>query len=357
MTVAATIGWDIGGAHVKAARAEDGRIVAAVQVLCPLWKGLDQLDDALLAARRTVGSADRHGVTMTGELSDVFANRAEGVRGLSAIMAAKLAPATVQIYGGRAGFIAPDQAGQHELDIASANWHGSASIAARLCKDGLFVDMGSTTTDIIPLRDGAWAGCGYTDAERLVEGELVYTGYTRSFLMAICDRAPFRGRWTTLMNEYFATMADVFRILGELDEAVDQHQTADNREKTVAASCQRLMRMIGRDASDATLAECQALSRWFAEMQLRQVGEAVALVVSRGDWDASMPVIGAGIGRPVIRRLAQRLGCEYLDFDGLVPRSPAAAEAASACAPAAAVALLMQDEVSHPGEVSWEAVR
>ncbi|WP_137391795.1 hydantoinase/oxoprolinase family protein [Rhodoligotrophos defluvii] len=348
--MAATIGWDIGGAHVKAARVEDGRVVAAIQVLCPLWKGLGELDRALAEAQQAVGTTSYHGVTMTGELADVFVNRAEGVCQLSRIMDAALAPAEVNIYGGRAGFLAPERAADHEADIASANWHASAMIAARAQGSGLFMDMGSTTTDIIPLRDGAWVGLGYTDAERLQEGELVYTGYTRSFLMAICDRAPFRGRWTTLMNEYFATMADVFRILGELDEAVDQHQTADNREKTITASCQRLMRMIGRDTGDATLEECKALSRWFAEMQLRQLWEAVALVCSRGAASTFSPVIGAGIGRPVVRRLAERLGRPYVDFNTLFPTTPQAAAAACSCAPAAAVALLLDYALSRPGD-------
>src|SRR5436305_1575238 len=31
------IGWDVGGAHLKAARVEDGRVVDVVQLPCPLW--------------------------------------------------------------------------------------------------------------------------------------------------------------------------------------------------------------------------------------------------------------------------------------------------------------------------------
>src|SRR6202012_2059683 len=114
----------------------------------------------------------------------------------------------------------PSGAAAHVEDIASANWHASAALAARH-GDGLFVDIGSTTTDIIPLPDGAVHVRGYTDAERLKNGELVYTGLTRSFVMALASRAPFAGRWTTLAAEYFASVADVHRILGTLDEAAD----------------------------------------------------------------------------------------------------------------------------------------
>ena len=94
-------------------------------------------------------------------------------------------------------------------DIASANWHATAALVARLTGEALFVDMGSTTTDIIPVRNGAVASEGYTDAERLMTGELVYTGFTRTFLFGVASSAPVRGRLTPLMNEYFASIADV----------------------------------------------------------------------------------------------------------------------------------------------------
>ena len=103
--------------------------------------------------------------------------------------------------------------------------------------------MGSTTTDLVAIRGGAVANLGYTDAERLASGELVYTGFTRSFPFAVARGAPVRGRLIPLMNEYFASMADVHRILGVLDEEDDRLPAADGKEKTVEASVARLARM------------------------------------------------------------------------------------------------------------------
>jgi uncharacterized hydantoinase/oxoprolinase family protein len=45
-------------------------------------------------------------------------------------------------------------------------------------------------------------------------------------------------------------MADVWRVLGELDESHDQHLAADGREKTPKASAARLARMVGLDRKD-----------------------------------------------------------------------------------------------------------
>ena len=101
---------------------------------------------------------------------------------------------------------------------------------------------------------------GYTDAERLATGELIYAGLVRGFVMATAGRAPFAGQWTTLINENFANMADVYRVLGTLPEGADQMATADGREKSFAASCARLARMVGRDAADASEAQWHALA-------------------------------------------------------------------------------------------------
>src|SRR6267154_2542532 len=80
----AQVGWDIGGAHVKVAAVDaGGRVVAALQVPCALWRGLDQLESALqqaLAALPATAADARHAATMTGELADLFADRSQGVQ-------------------------------------------------------------------------------------------------------------------------------------------------------------------------------------------------------------------------------------------------------------------------------------
>jgi (4-(4-[2-(gamma-L-glutamylamino)ethyl]phenoxymethyl)furan-2-yl)methanamine synthase len=334
------IGWDVGGAHLKAARAEHGRVVDAVQVPSPLRLGLARLKQSFAEAKAMIGSAPRHVVTMTGELADTFTSRAEGVESLSRAAADELAPGEVLLYAGRAGFIAPELAARHVEDVASANWHASAALVGRRLGTALFMDMGSTTTDIVPVMSGKVAAQGYTDAERLAAGELVYTGLVRSFLMATRERAPFAGAWTGLIAENFANMADVHRILGTLPDGADQMATADGREKSVAASRARLARMVGRDAADASDAEWTLLARSFAEAQVRAVTDGALVVLSQGTLPPDAPVVGAGIGDAVLREVARRLDRRHVPFESLLEVAPAARERASQCAPAAALAAL-----------------
>jgi probable H4MPT-linked C1 transfer pathway protein len=333
------IGWDIGGAHLKAALAEDGRILRVVQLACPLWLGVQHLEAALASAKAELGQADRHAATMTGELADIFADRATGVTRIAATLAAACLPTKLRIYTPQ-NFVAWDEAGRHAENVASANWHATAAWLGRCIPDALLVDMGSTTTDLIAVSKGIPRPSGMTDAARLASGELVYTGLTRTSLMAVSRRAPFAGSWTPLACEHFATMADIHRILGELPERSDLHASADGRDKSVAASCSRLARMVGRDAGDAPEAAWRELAAWFAETQLRAIADAAMLVQSQNGFSRDVPVVAAGTGRHVAARLAARLGRPCVEFADLPLAAAVDRAMLATCAPAVAMALL-----------------
>jgi len=339
------IGWDIGGAHLKAARVEGSRVVATRQAATPLWLGLKSLEAAFDRLKTELGPADRHAVTMTGELCDAFPSRRQGVAGLAALAERSLAPNLVSLYAGRAGFVGPEKTADCAVDIASANWLASASVLARKLENALFIDLGSTTTDIVPVAAGRVAAVGYTDSERLRSGELVYVGLTRSFVMAMAARAPFRGVWTPLMNEYFANGADVFRVLEALPAEFDLMATADGREKTVEASRMRLARMIGLEADEAPAAQWEALAAWFAEALTRDITDAAFLRLSRGDLPEDAPVVAAGIGAGLAAETARRLRRGCVDFCAAIE----APSEAGRCAPAVAVALLAAAEQGGQG--------
>jgi len=335
-------GWDLGGAHLKAAQVErGGRLVTALQVPCRLWLGMDELTRSLGEARRQLRRSRRHGVTMTGELADLFADRAEGVARLSQAMIETFAVDELRIYAGRQGFIASP--GEHWQAVASANWHASARFVGTHCPHALFIDIGSTTTDIVPVRSGQVDAVGYTDDERLASEELVYTGATRTPVMAVAESVPFGGRRQRLMAEHFATMADVHRLTGELPGDADQLPTADGRGKTVGESARRLARMLGRDLQSADLADWRRLAAHLAERQRQTLHAAIDRVLSRGALGDDVPVLGAGVGRFLLGPLAERLRRSYVDFSSLVEGEAPTREWAARCAPAAAVAILAAD--------------
>lgn len=339
------IGWDIGGAHLKAVRLDGGgAVLAAVQEPCALWRGLDELDRAAMAvlAGLEAAGACRHAVTMTGELVDAFASRRDGVRAIVAAMARLLGGAGLMVWAGSQGFVAADQLTDERVDaVASANWLASAAYVSRLFPAALFVDMGSTTTDILLVRDGAVHYRGYNDFERLRREELVYSGVVRTPVMAVAGKAPFEGDWVLLAAEHFATMADVYRLTGQLPEHADQWPAADGAAKNEQGSARRLARMLGCDLIAEDLTPWRRLAAYLAESQLNKLHEACLRQLSRGLLDETAPLVGAGAGRFVLRRLAQRLDRVYVDVGDCLGELPEAGGLPVAdVAPAAAVAKL-----------------
>ena len=342
-----TIGWDIGGAHVKAAVINPaGEIVAVYQQACPLWKGLDQLQRAVTHILHEIsGAAGAHAITMTGELVDLFEHRDDGVKQIIVSMTALLPPRRCLLFAGSAGFLDAEQVEvKHYPAIASANWLASATFAAQKVDNGLFVDIGSTTTDILLLEGGQVLAQGYTDYQRLVSGELIYTGIIRTAVMAVAQSAQDQGRKIGLMAEYFATMADVYRVTGELNELHDQTETADGAEKTVTASARRLSRMIGSDFFVEELPRWRQFAENIRAQQLQKIQRGCAYRLQDSNVPGNQPMIGAGVGRFLVKQIAQSLGASYLDFSDLCPNfANQTGLTAADCAPAVAVACLARE--------------
>ncbi len=353
MATEPVIGWDLGGAHVKAARLDAaGTVERVMQVPCPVWQGLEHLHRALSEVLAALGPAPVHAVTMTGEMADLFSNRTEGVARLLAAVHERL-PAegaggsALRCYAGAQGFVRADHAPLAARHVASANWLASATVVAAAVPEALFVDIGSTTTDVVVVRGGRVRSAAGDDAQRLLAGELLYTGVVRTPVLALAPDVPFDGDWVPVMAEQFATAADVHRLTGRLPDTADQHPAADGGAKNVTGSARRLARMIGRDVESAPLASWQRLAGWLARAQARHIEDAWDRLLSREPLADSAPVVVAGVGRFVAAALAASRGRSVVEFGRLIPVHEAERNRATDSAPAVAVAWLAQGAVNR----------
>lgn len=336
------IGWDLGGAHLKAAHIDaSGKLRQVIQLPCSLWLGLDHLRRAVDEVMAVVPAGIRyHAVTMTGELVDLFDSRIQGVQQLVSVMEEKLAPAELGFYAGRDGFLQPDVVAGSAEKVSSSNWLASASLVAQSVPEALFVDVGSTTSDIVICKDGDVLARGADDYQRLISGELVYTGVVRTPLMAETAKIPFRGEWVPLMAEHFATMADVYRVTDELPLHADQLPSADGGPKTLNASARRLARMLGLDLNAAPMEDWTRVAAYLSELQLQRLVRACELSLSRGLLGQNALLLGAGVGRFLVVKLADRLQRQYTDFASLLDMDYLESGDPADCAPAVAVASL-----------------
>ncbi|MEX0951867.1 MAG: hydantoinase/oxoprolinase family protein, partial [Gammaproteobacteria bacterium] len=339
-------GWDVGGAHLKfIALDAAGMVVHAEIYPTPIWQGLHELEQALRQAVLICNPATRHAATMTAELADCFTDRSDGVQAITACLQDALG--AVQIYS-LAGLVSAQTACQQPVQVGSANWYASATLAARHQADAILIDIGSTTTDIVPVIAGCPQQRGATDQARMQYDELVYTGIARTPVVAVVQRAPVAGVWQHLAAEQFATMADVYRVLDVLPAAVDCYPAADGGEKTLAASARRLARMAGADYAVARHMIWQDFAAFIAAQQQALLLAALQRCIANAGAATTAPLIGAGYGRFLVRALAQQSQRAYIDFADFLPaQSDELQQAAAANAPAAAVARLCYEQSSR----------
>jgi probable H4MPT-linked C1 transfer pathway protein len=336
--MAPILGWDVGGANLKAARLGDpGQVEPIVlERPFPLWREPSRLPDVLADAADTLGRTRSMAVTMTAELADCFATKRDGVGFVLDAFQTAFPDVEPWVYGVDGRFRAAAEARRRPLEVAAANWMASATLAARTIPDAFFLDVGSTTTDVIPIVDGRVIARGQTDPARLQSGELVYTGSLRTPVCAIVRSLPLRGRRCRVAAEHFAIAADVHLWLGRIGEADYTCDTPDGRGRSRPEAGARLARMVCADAEMLSAAEITAIAEHVARAQVRQIACAIRQV--RRSLPAGLrprTAILAGQGTVLARAAAETVGLTALDLADVV--GPAAARAI----PAVAVAYLL----------------
>jgi (4-(4-[2-(gamma-L-glutamylamino)ethyl]phenoxymethyl)furan-2-yl)methanamine synthase len=327
------IGLDIGGVNTKAVWRDSDALRTSSRPF-EVWRDRDALTAVLrdLVAELAGEPAELVALTMTAELSDAFRTKREGVGFVLDAAEAALGGRLLALTTAGA-LVSLAEARARPLDVAAANWVASALAVAALHADALMLDVGSTTADVIPLVSGRVAASGRTDLDRLLAGELVYTGALRTDLATIAPRVPIRGSWCPVASERFAISADVHLILGHLAPEAYTCPTPDGRAASVECARERVARLVCADMEQLEPAEVDAIATYLHGEQVRQIETA-----ARRAGAGAAPVVAVGVGAFLARAAAERLGRPVLEL----PWSAAERDAA----PAAALAELATAHLS-----------
>jgi probable H4MPT-linked C1 transfer pathway protein len=252
------LGLDIGGANLKAATVDK----RAVSVPFALWKQPDKLPSALAELIARFPDAGELAVTVTGELCDCFETKRHGVVAILDAVESVSRGYPIRVWSTDGLFLDVETAKRNHMKVAAANWHALATLVGKIVPNGsaILVDVGSTTTDIIPILDGVPVAEGKTDDERLRSWELVYTGVRRTPLCALMG-------WQGAA-EFFATTLDTNLLLGHISEDPSDCDTADGRPATKNHARSRMCRMYGGDSETISAARIEQLAKWVYQEQL-----------------------------------------------------------------------------------------
>ncbi len=333
------LGWDVGGANVKAARLDGDAEPTIVERPFALWREKARLPEVLAEVGAALGGGSRMAVTMTAELADCFATKREGVASVLDAFRIAFPAAGLDVFGVDGRFHSDAEARRRPLKVAAANWMATATLITGHWPDALLIDVGSTTTDIIPIVAGRVAAHGRTDPGRLRSGELVYTGLLRTPICAIVRRVPLRGRRCRVAAEHFAIAADAYLWLGQIDATGYNCETPDGRGRSREEAAARLARVVCADMEMIGAREVTAIAQHVAAAQARQIASGIRQVLKRLGTTAPRTAVVAGAGALLARAAAYEAGLATCGLDSRL------GTAAARAAPAPAVAHLLAREL------------
>jgi hypothetical protein len=296
-----TIGIDIGGANTKVASVSG----EAKSLYLPLWRDNDLAGE--LRRIRNEFQPKRVGVVITGELADAFTSKKEGICSIASLVDSVFArPYYLNVRGHFTQQIAESEASLY----AASNWTASAAFVSQRVSDCIFVDVGSTTCDVIPIRDGKPATTT-TDFERLRERELIYTGALRTNIATILRLVTLNGEKYRLASELFAIAADAHHVLGNISAEDYACETPDAQPRDLEACYRRIARILLCDVDELGRERARDVARQVERAQIRELAQALTFQKRKHDLNA---VVGAGLGEFLIAKAASkvRLECRLL---------------------------------------------
>ncbi len=335
MSAADTVlGWDIGGVNTKVARlrpAPQGPVLRSASVVFEIKDDPLALADTLKRAASRVGgeTGDRHAVTMTAELSQAFHTKREGVRFILDALEATFSGGELYVYSVDGRFLSPAEARKAPLLVSAANWAATASLVARSVPTCVLIDIGTTSADLIPIVDGKVVAQGSTDPERLLTGELLYTGALRTPAEAIASHVPLWDGAASVAADGFALIGDAHLWLGHLEPEDYTCRTPDGSVPSRESAAERLTRIVCADRDILDDDSVDRIARALAKAQVRSVSTALERVLAR--WPTIRLAVVTGLGEFIATEAAEGLGLETTRLsDRLGPSARMAPAAAAA---------------------------
>lgn len=299
------IGLDVGGANTKAA-VVDGAVKTASEPY-EVWRDPRAMSSVIEDVVRRVGvDGAPVALTTTAELVDIFASKREGV--LEVLDAAEhaLPGRRLRVMTTAGALIGLDEARAEPLQCAAANWMATAMLLARSVPDVILVDCGGTTTDVIPIAGGEVAARGRTDVERLLAGELVYTGALRTNVAAVLSHVPIGGQSCPVASELFAIAADAHLLRGSLSPGQCTCTFPDGRGTSPGDVRARLARVVCADPAELAEGDLEAVASAVEAAQIATIAGALARVATRAP--EGVAVLAVGVGAFLARAAAAQCG-------------------------------------------------
>ena len=306
-------GFDIGGANTDLAiidfEKDEIKNIEVDFAYLPMWCKNDDLSKVLIELIENIcplSEIDAVGISMTAELVDAYDTKKDGV--LDVVKKCEDTFDCPIAYVGVDGMLSLEEIQETPLKAAAANWIATAQIATLISDNCIFIDTGSTTTDIIPIKNGKECAIGKSDFDRSATGELVYTGTLRTNLASFLDKVELNGKNYRIASELFAQTADVYTVLDLITEDDYVCDTFDGESKSKVDCAKRIARVVCADLEMLTEDDIVEMAKYIHQKQIEQIADGLKQVHETQDLDL---IITTGLGKDILDKpAAELLGLE-----------------------------------------------
>ncbi len=272
-----------------------------------MWSNNNDLSQVLINLIEKIcpiSEIDAVGISMTAELVDAYDTKKDGV--LDVVMKCEETFNCPIAYVCIDGMLSKEEIEKAPLKAAAANWIATAQIATLISDNCIFIDTGSTTTDIIPIKNGHECAIGKSDFERSATGELVYTGTLRTNLTSFLDKVELNGKEFRVSSELFAQTADIYTVLGLIDEDDYVCDTFDGEGKSKLDCAKRIARILCADLEMLNESDIIKIAKFAHKKQVQQIADGLKQVCDAQNLDL---IITTGLGKDILdKKAAESLG-------------------------------------------------
>lgn len=290
------LGLDVGGANLKLVIVNSD--IRYQTVYYPLWKreNLYTLSDKLREICNEV-KLDVVCTVMTAEICDTFRKKDYGVEFIENTVK-RAFPEAKHYFINLSGELKEEA--KPRMEFAAANWVASVKFLTNLSDSFIFVDIGTTTTDIIPVKGKILAA--KNDYYRLRRGELVYLGMLRTPVFHVLKYS--RVLHAPLIPEFYACVGDALLLTGDIKSKDYICETPDGRGISRKECMQRIARQFCCDAHE--------LGNLVMDVAYEIRDELVRSISTALDWQAEKwqidEVFACGKGDFIVREAARSSG-------------------------------------------------
>lgn len=304
-------GFDIGGANTDLAvidfKGDEIKNIEVNFAYLPMWSNNNDLSQVLINLIEKIcpiSEIGAVGISMTAELVDAYDTKKDGV--LDVVMKCEETFNCPIAYVCIDGMLSKEEIEKAPLKAAAANWIATAQIATLISDNCIFIDTGSTTTDIIPIKNGHECAIGKSDFERSATGELVYTGTLRTNLTSFLDKVELNGKEFRVSSELFAQTADIYTVLGLIDEDDYVCDTFDGEGKSKLDCAKRIARILCADLEMLNESDIIKIAKFAHKKQVQQIADGLKQVCDAQNLDL---IITTGLGKDILdKKAAESLG-------------------------------------------------